>query len=218
MTGDVTDEELLATYVEGAGRQREEAFLELVDRFERRVYAICYRHFGNHADAEDATQDTFLSIARKAHQFAGDSKLSTWIYRVAVNACNDLGRKYARRPQTPVGDVSRVAAETAGGEETVDDALAGLELAHEIEQALLQLDEVSRSLIVLCSIEGMSYAEASEVFDMPVGTIKSRVFRARAQLAELLEPIQDLTGGAASTERERGVSEATDPRSARGPP
>ncbi|MDX1621950.1 MAG: sigma-70 family RNA polymerase sigma factor, partial [Nitriliruptorales bacterium] len=190
MTQDRSDEALVAAYLDedARPREREDAFLELVDRFERRVYAICYRHFGNHADAEDATQDTFLAVARKAHQFAGDSKFSTWIYRVAVNACNDLGRKYARRPQTPVADVGEAVADHGGDEATVDDALAGRELAHQIEQALAQLDELSRNLIVLCSIEGMSYAEASEVFDLPVGTIKSRVFRARARLAELLEP------------------------------
>jgi RNA polymerase sigma-70 factor (ECF subfamily) len=170
---------------------RDAGFVELVHRYERRVYGICYRYFGNHADAQDAAQDTFLTLARKLDTFQGGSKLSTWIYRVATNACNDLGRKYARRPQTPVEDVGEAAADASGSEATADDLLAGRELAHEIQQALLQLDELSRTLILLCSVEGQSYAEVSEALDLPIGTIKSRVFRARAKLAELLGPVLD---------------------------
>lgn len=186
---------------------RDQAFHELVRRYERRVYGICYRYFGNHADAQDATQDTFLTLARKLHQFRHDSALSTWIYRVATNACNDLGRRYARRPQTPVADVADTVAADAGTEVTVDDELAGLELAQEIQQALLQLDELSRTLIVLCSIEGQTYAEVSQALDLPVGTIKSRVFRARARLAELLGPV---LGEEAGTDP--AVAPRTDPR------
>lgn len=186
---DATDPALVGAIVDArTTSDRDAAFLELVRRYERRVYGICYRYFGNHADAQDATQDTFLTLARKLDQFRHDSKLSTWIYRVATNACNDLGRRYARRPQTPVEDVGEASAEAAGSEASVDDELAGLELAHEIERALLELDELSRTLIILCSIEGQSYAEVSEALDLPVGTIKSRVFRARAKLAELLGP------------------------------
>lgn len=189
-TLDPTDEELARRFVTAQDRSsRDAAFHELVRRYERRVYGICYRYFGNHADAQDATQDTFLTLARKLDQFRHDSKLSTWIYRVATNACNDLGRRYARRPQTPVEDVGEAAAADAGSELTMDDQLAGLEMAHEIEQALLQLDELSRTLIILCSIEGQSYAEVSAALDLPVGTIKSRVFRARAKLAEILGPV-----------------------------
>lgn len=223
-TGDPTptDEDLARAYVEaGDRRARDAAFHELVRRYERRVYGICYRYFGNHADAQDAAQDTFLTLARKLHQFRHDSALSTWIYRVATNACNDLGRRYSRRPQTPVADVADAAAADAGSEVTVDDELAGLELAHEIQQALLQLDELSRTLIVLCSIEGQSYAEVSQALDLPVGTIKSRVFRARAKLAELLGPALD--DGAApapgSPTRSGPAGRDPDPTSRpRGPP
>jgi RNA polymerase sigma-70 factor (ECF subfamily) len=186
----VSDEEVLAAYADaslGRGR-REAAFGEVVTRYERRVYGISYRYFGNHADAQDATQETFVQLARKADQFRGDSKLSTWIYRVATNACNDLGRKMARRPQLATEDVGEDQP-AEGDAATTEDLLAGRELAVEIQRALLQLDDLSRQLIILCSIEGQSYAEASEALDLPVGTIKSRVFRARARLAELLQPV-----------------------------
>lgn len=217
----VADEEVLATYVDatlGRGR-REAAFAELVERYERRVYGITYRFFGNHADAQDATQDTFLQLARKADQFRGDSKLSTWIYRVATNACNDLGRKMARRPQTPVEDVGEAQAAAGGSEASTEDAMAGRELALEVQKALLQLDELSRQLIILCAIEGQSYAEVSEALDLPVGTIKSRVFRARAKLAELLRPVTEVEDDAPQVVSDRLASREPDgnPRP-RGPP
>lgn len=184
-----TDEELLATYVDPSvpRAQRERAFRALVDRYEHRVFAICLRELRHRGDAEDATQDTFLHLARKGHQFRGDAKLSTFVFRVAVNACRDLQRRQGRRPQTPVADMvdtlgGAAADEAPGVEETV----AGRTRAETVADALQQLDEVSRTLIVLCTIEGMTYPEASRVLDMPLGTIKSRVHRARARLADLL--------------------------------
>ncbi len=186
---DATDEDLLQATLAG-GAQRERAFLELVERYERRVYGICYRFFGNHADAQDATQDTFLAIARRADRFRGDSKLSTWIYRIAVNACKDRARARDRRPQTPVEDVAETAA--AGGVDlSSQDEFGLVEVRGEIADALAQLDDVSRTLIILCAIEGRDYGEVSEIMDLPIGTIKSRVFRARAKLAELLAPLLD---------------------------
>lgn len=192
LTG-LADEAVLAVYVDHtAGRaRREAAFGELVERYERRVYGITYRYFGNHADAQDASQETFLQLARKAEQFRGESRLSTWVYRVTTNVCHDLGRRMARRPQTPVDDPGTFGHAEAGGP-TAEDVLAGRELAHELQRALLELDELSRRLVILCAIEGQSYAEVSEALDLPVGTIKSRVFRARARLAELLRPVLEL--------------------------
>lgn len=183
----VSDEEVLASYARGD--DPEGAFAELVTRYERRVYGICYRYFGNAADAEDAAQDAFLSIARRADSFSGDSKLSTWIYRVAVNACNDLARKRARRPQTPVADVVQ-AVDAAGAREDIgwdhgDPVLTG-EATSAVQRALLSLDETSRSLLILVALQGLTYGEAAAALDVPVGTAKSRVHRARAQLAGLL--------------------------------
>ncbi|MGH3441421.1 MAG: RNA polymerase sigma factor [Nitriliruptorales bacterium] len=183
----VSDEDVLASYARG--EDPESAFAELVTRYERRVYGICLRYFGNAADAEDATQDAFLSIARRADTFQGGSRLSTWIYRVAVNACNDLARKRARRPQTPVADVVRavdaVEARDDIGWDPGDPVLTA-ETASEVQRALLTLDDTSRSLLILVALQGLSYNEAAAALDVPVGTAKSRVHRARAQLADLL--------------------------------
>ena len=212
----VSDEAVLAAFAEG--RDSQGAFAELVDRYERRIYGICYRYFGDHADAQDATQDTFLTLVRRAETFRGESKLSTWIYRVAVNACNDLARKRARRPQTPVEDLTDLAGEDSQAQE----ALEHHETATVIQQALDQLDDLSRTLLILVAIEGQGYKEVAEAMDLPVGTVKSRVHRARAQMAELLAEFQDGTDpdaghGRAPAERAPGGT-ASAPPSTRGPP
>lgn len=185
---DPSDEELVAVYVDAARSRyaREDAFRDLVTRYQRRVFAICVRELGNRSDAEDATQDTFVHLARKAHQFRGDSRWSTFVYRVAVNACRDMQRRQARRPQTPVEDVTEAQVAAGMTPDVAPDEVTGRETALQVQEALATLDELSRTLIVLCAIEGLSYPEAAEVLDMPVGTIKSRMFRARAQLAEVL--------------------------------
>lgn len=193
---ELSDEDLLAAYAdaEAVRKRRERAFHLLVDRYERRVYAICYRYFGDHADAEDATQDTFLLLARRAGQFRGDSRLSTWIYRVATNACHDLARKEARRPRTPVADVEAATDAPSDDGVTPDEAAAAGELADRVQTALLELDEVTRGLVIACAIEGQPYAEVASAFDLPVGTVKSRVHRARAKLAQLLAPAGNRDG------------------------
>ena len=182
------DEAVVAIYVDAAAprRRREDAFAELVRRYERRIFAICLRQLGSRSDAEDAAQDTFVHLARKAGQFRGDSKWSTFVYRVAVNACRDLQRREGRRPHVPVADVTDAQLGAGVTPDTAPDEMTGRETALMVQAALDHLDDLSRTLIVLCAIEGLSYPEAAGILDMPVGTIKSRVFRARAQLAELL--------------------------------
>lgn len=218
---DLTDEELVGAYVDATRPrgEREQAFHHLVTRYQRRVFAICIRQLGSRSDAEDVTQDTFLHLARKADQFRGDAAWSTFVYRVAVNACRDLQRKQGRRPQTPVEDVTR-AQVAAGVEPDVGpDEFGARERAMVVREALAQLDDVSRMLLVLCAIEGLTYPEAAEVVGMPVGTIKSRVFRARARLAELLADEPDDQQRRAPGTRSEPASPPTWPQaSPRGPP
>lgn len=189
MTSDPDDEaRLLATWADESlprGR-REEAFAELVARFRRRVFAICVRELGSHADAEEAAQDTFAKLARAAGSFRGDAKVSTFVYRIAVNACRDLQRRHGRRPQVPVADVEVAARQRHDGSDEVADVAVTVGLSDELARALGELDELSRTLLILCAVEGHTYPEASQILDLPVGTIKSRIFRARARLAESL--------------------------------
>lgn len=174
----LSDEELIARVALPDHPQRDAAFTELVGRYEGRVYRICFRYFGDHADAADATQDTFLQVLRRAGTFRAESRFSTWLYRVAVNACNDLARRRRRRRSTPVAELPEVAAP--------DGAVDASPLVLSVQQALTTLDDTSRMLLILVAVEGLSYAEAAEIAGLPVGTVKSRVHRARARLAALL--------------------------------
>lgn len=221
MTGhltDASDESLLGTYADAAASrsEREVAFTTLVDRFQRRVFAVCLRTLGGEVTAaEEATQEVFLRLARSADSFRGDAKLSTWLYTVARNVATDRVRHEARRPSTPVADVAEVAGAQARGA-VADDEHARLETATDLGTALAQLDETSRTLLLLVAVEGLSYAEAAETFDLAVGTVKSRVSRARVQLGQLLADADaDADGGDAP--RAPGVSRGPSPPAAAGP-
>lgn len=176
-----TDEALVAGFVDGD----EAAFDELVARYQRRVYAICYRYFGNAADAEDAAQDAFIALLRRAETFTGASSFATWMYRVAVNTCNDLARKRARRPQRSGEDIGE-RSDVAGTSASVEDELAGRELPDELVAALGTLDEQTREAVVLHDLYGVPYHEIASRSGVAVGTVKSRVHRGHARLVEAL--------------------------------
>jgi RNA polymerase sigma-70 factor (ECF subfamily) len=185
-----SDEDVLARYADAElprGR-REAAFTELVDRFQRRVFAVCLRTLGGDvSDAEEATQEVFIRLARSADTFRGEAKLSTWLYSVARNVATDRVRHEARRPATPVADVADAAAVGQHHVAVAADHHTEVETAGDLSAALAQLDETSRVLLLLVAVEGLSYADAAAAVDLPVGTVKSRVSRARVRLGELLD-------------------------------
>jgi RNA polymerase sigma-70 factor, ECF subfamily len=170
-----SDEELVAAFV-GGDRA---AFDELVGRYSRRVYGICLRYFGDPSEAEDAAQETFVVLFRRASTYRGGSAFSTWLYRVTMNVCHDLGRRRARRPQP-------MQSETADDRPTADDVLANRELGLDLEQALRTLDPEQREAVVLHDVAGVPYADIAARLGVPVGTIKSRIARGHARLASVL--------------------------------
>jgi RNA polymerase sigma-70 factor (ECF subfamily) len=173
------DAALLAAFLGGNAA----AFDTLVTRHQRRVFAICFRYFGNPADAEDAAQDTFLILYRRASTYAGNAAFSTWLYRVASNACNDLARRRARRPQQAHVDTERLADIAAPG-----DPVADRELGVDLERALAALDPATRIAIVLHDVQGLPYEDVAARLGLPIGTVKSRIHRGHARLADALEP------------------------------
>jgi RNA polymerase sigma-70 factor (ECF subfamily) len=183
-----SDEELLAAFCDDGDRA---AFDELVRRYSRRVWAICYRYFGNAEDAEDAAQDAFVALLRRGSTFNGASSFSTWMFRVATNACNDLARKRARRPQRDGTDVERLV-EHSGADRTaalvsgVEEQLSQVTLGPELVAALRTLDPDSCEAVVLHDVYGLPYAEIAERSGVAVGTVKSRIHRGHAKLAEVL--------------------------------
>ncbi|WP_370323982.1 RNA polymerase sigma factor [Euzebya sp.] len=169
------DEELLARFVAGDA----DAFGALVARHRDRVYAICWRFFRDDADAEDATQEAFVALYRGASSFQGTARFSTWMYRVATNTCHDLRRRRVRRPQSAGVDVDQVGA-------TSVDEIGGAELDIDLDRALARLRPEHREVIELHVLRGVPYAEIAERTGVAMGTVKSRIHRATAQLAGLL--------------------------------
>ena len=156
------------------------AFDELMRAHQDRVFGICLRMLRDREAALDATQETFITVFRKADRFAGRSAFSTWLYRVAVNTCYDSTRKAQRRRTEPLPETADPADDTA-----LDD-LAAVEVRPDIEAALAGLPEEFRSAVVLSDLEGLALQTVADILDVPVGTVKSRVFRGRKLLAGVL--------------------------------
>jgi RNA polymerase sigma-70 factor, ECF subfamily len=176
VTSPPKDAELLARVVDGD----HEAFDRVMRAHQDRVFSVCLRTLGDREQALDATQETFLTVFRKAGQFQGNSALGTWIYRIAVNTCYDMLRKSKRRPSEPLPD--HVDPTDPSAEELIESAA----LRPEIELALGYLSPDFRTAIVLSDLLGLSLPETAEILDIPIGTVKSRVFRGRRLLAEHL--------------------------------
>ena len=170
------DSELLRRVAEGDHA----AFTKLMSEHEDRVFSVTYRVLGDRDKALDATQETFLTVFRKASQFKGDSQFGTWVYRIAVNTCYDMLRKQKRRKTDSLPEHHDPA--DPGALEEVESA----GVRPELQRALSDLPEEFRAAVVLSDIEGLSMADVADALDIPVGTVKSRVFRGRRALAEML--------------------------------
>jgi len=169
------------------------AFNTLVQAYQRQVYNICYRTLGNADDAADATQDAFLGAFRGLKTFRGPATgFRAWLLRVAVNACYDQLRRRQRRPTESLDALSDAPDDLAPSERLADadptpeqQALSG-EVARQIQHAMARLAPEQRLTVVLCDVQGLSYDEAAEVMSVELGTVKSRLSRARANLRDLL--------------------------------
>ena len=177
-----TDVEL----VESARGGDRKAMDQLLRRHHDRVFAVCRRITGNEADAADASQEALISIVRSLGKFDGRSSFGTWVYRIATNASLDELRRRRRRPS--VGMTESVGHDVA--HDIVDpDAGVRIDVVAErmaIDVALAALPEDFRVVIVLRDLAGLDYGEIAEVVGIPVGTVKSRIARGRANLSELL--------------------------------
>ncbi len=168
------------------------AFTELVTRHERRVYSLCLRVLGDRDDAADAAQDALLMVVRKLEQFRGDAAFTTWLHRVTMNVCYDHLRKARRQPVLHrVVDEDRPEAEAGPPIPDHADAVAG---EHDVAAALAQVPEDFRIAVILADVNDLAYDEIAKVLDVPVGTVKSRVFRGRLALARALGVGDEMSG------------------------
>ena len=184
----LSDAELVSRFKEGD----RDAFSEIVRRYQDRVYSLAFRWMRDRTLAEEVAQDVFLALYRSLGRFRGDSQLSTWIYRVVVNHCKNRKLYRTRRKmdqhealEGDRGDDAPARQIPAEGPGT--DARVHQEEARELLHAALEkLDEEQRQIVILRDIQGLSYEEISDLLGVARGTVKSRLHRARHQLAKAL--------------------------------
>lgn len=174
----------------------ERAFNELVTAYGRRVSALVLRMLGNRAEAEDLTQEVFVQVFKAIGTFRGESKLSTWIYRIAVNLCKNRSKYLRVRHANEQDELEAVAERIPLGDaqksnsahiERPDEAMAGRQVEKIVQDAILKIDPAFRECLILRDVEELSYEEIEQITGLAAGTVKSRIFRARAQLKEIVE-------------------------------
>ncbi|MFD9483819.1 RNA polymerase sigma factor SigM [Streptomyces sp. NPDC059991] len=196
--GGASDQDLLARHVDGDP----DAFGELVRRHRDRLWAVALRTLGDREEAADAVQDALVSAYRAAHTFRGQSAVTTWLHRITVNACLDRARKAASRKTSPVDDAERLEL-LLEPHESAEAPAERQDLHRQLVKALGTLPAEQRAALVLVDMQGYPVAEAAEVLDVPVGTVKSRCARGRARLQPLLSHLRGDAGDTGDSQ-ERG--------------
>lgn len=174
------DERQLVQRIQTGSR---EAFEELLDAYETRVYRLALRFTDSISDAEDLTQEIFLAVYKSLGNFRGNSALGTWIYRVAMNHCLEFRRK--RRLDTLPLDEEIALVSQDWRHDPVQSA-DRRELSAKVEAAINSLSPLHRDVIVLHELQGLTYQEVAAALDVPVGTVKSRLSNAFRRLRDLL--------------------------------
>ena len=192
--GDISDADLLARHVEGDP----EAFGEIVRRHRDRLWAVALRTLGDREEAADAVQDALVSAFRGAHSFRGQSAVTTWLHRITVNACLDRIRRATSRRTAPVADDESLDG-LLEPQESAEAPAERRELHRELLAALATLPPDQRAALVLVDMQGYPVAEAAEMLNVPVGTVKSRCARGRARLLPLLRHLRADAGDSADS-------------------
>ncbi len=161
----------------------ERAFATLVEGEQHRLFTLAVRQLGSQADAEDAVQETLIRAWKALPRFRADASFSTWLYRICLNAIHDQRARSARGGGVPLDDVQEPADPR--------NAILERELSGDLQRALEGLDETYRAAVILYDVLGRSYAEIAAVLAVPEGTVKSRIFRGRTELARLLGTMRD---------------------------
>lgn len=202
------DKDLIARCMQGESA----AFGLLVEKYQQRIYNIAFRMTNNHDDALDLSQESFLRIFRALGSYKGESSFSTWVHRVASNVCLDELRKKKRQPLVALstdalvsGDEGEYPIEVAASEtDSPEQQLLRQETRREIAHALAKLSPEHRLVLVLRDIEGYSYDEIAEMLEANIGTIKSRINRARIALREVLGATEPLSSSGRLREQKGG--------------
>lgn len=179
--------------IDGLRTAREDAYEELILRYQQPVYNTVYRMLNDPNDANDVVQDVFFKVFRRIHAFRGESSLKTWIYRIAVNEAHNHRRWFERKCGQEVG-LEEEVSEGIHFHQVLEDherspfeSFANAEARAMIEDALQSLKPAFRSAVVLRDVEELSYEEIAEILQANLGTVKSRILRGREALRVALE-------------------------------
>jgi RNA polymerase sigma-70 factor (ECF subfamily) len=188
------DREVDQQLVERAQRGDRRAFELLVTKYQRKLQRLLSRLVRDPAEVEDVTQEAFIKAYRALPSFRGDSAFYTWLYRIAINTAKNYLVAMGRRAPTSTGFDHEEAEGFEDAEQLRDNAtpegeLIGKQIAATVNRALEQLPEDLRTAITLREIEGLSYEEIANVMNCPIGTVRSRIFRARESIAAELRPL-----------------------------
>jgi RNA polymerase sigma-70 factor, ECF subfamily len=192
----MTDREVDRQLVARAQRGDKQAFEMLVEKYQRKLARLLSRFIRDPAEVEDVTQEAFIKAYRALPAFRGDSAFYTWLYRIGINTAKNYLMAMGRRAPTS----TEVGAEEAEGFEeaeqlrdinTPESLLLSNEIAETVNKTIEGLPEELRKAIEMREIEGMSYEDIAQAMDCPIGTVRSRIFRAREAIAEQLRPLLD---------------------------
>jgi RNA polymerase sigma-70 factor (ECF subfamily) len=186
-----------AEWIEQCRQGDTSAFGRLVLKYQDRVFNTCWRMCGNRADAEDLTQEAFFRALRSIGAFGGRSKFYTWVFRIAVNLAISARRKSSRAAHRSLDQSQAVGGnpatsmreQLASRGSSPDELYLDREREEIVQRALEELDEDHRSVVILRELESFDYGEIAEILDIPPGTVKSRLHRARLALREKLSGI-----------------------------
>ena len=195
------NELLLISRARGGDR---EAFGALVEQYRDNVYRLAYRMCGNAYDADEAAQEAFVAAWRALPNFRGDAKFSTWLYRLTTNAAIDVMRREKRHQTVGDGEMVDLADDADSPQETVERT----EQQEAVQKALSTLSEEYREVLLLRYMEELDYAEIAEVLQLPSGTVKSRINRAKAALKAALLKSGNIFGGSSVIHTETNGKEA----------
>jgi RNA polymerase sigma-70 factor (ECF subfamily) len=192
----MTDREIDQELVERAQRGDKQAFGLLVEKYQRKLARLLSRFVRDPAEVEDVTQEAFIKAYRALPKFRGDSAFYTWLYRIGINTAKNYLMAAGRRAPTSTGVDSEEAESLAEGEQlrdinTPESLILSREIGDTVNATMEGLPEELRTAIQLREIEGMSYEDIAQIMNCPIGTVRSRIFRAREAIAEQLKPLLD---------------------------
>ncbi|MFM9888651.1 MAG: RNA polymerase sigma factor RpoE [Burkholderiales bacterium] len=192
----MSERDLDQALVERVQRGDKSAFDLLVSKYQRKLSRLVARLVRDPGEVEDVTQEAFIKAYRALPSFRGDSAFYTWLYRIGINTAKNYLVAAGRRPPTATEHDADEAENFDDGERlrdinTPESVLMSRQIADTVNQAMSTLPEDLRSAIALREIEGLSYEEIAAVMDCPIGTVRSRIFRAREAIAEKLRPLLD---------------------------